>query len=44
MRIEHAGIQVKDPAAMADWYVAQLGFSRAWSSVSSRICRKACLR
>lgn len=26
MRIEHAGIQVKDPAAMADWYVAQLGF------------------
>ena len=26
MRIEHAGIQVKDPAAMADWYIANLGF------------------
>ncbi len=26
MKIEHAGIQVQDPAAMADWYVAHLGF------------------
>jgi len=26
MRIEHAGIQVKEPAAMADWYIANLGF------------------
>lgn len=26
MRIEHAGIQVKEPAAMADWYIAYLGF------------------
>jgi catechol 2,3-dioxygenase-like lactoylglutathione lyase family enzyme len=26
MRIEHAGIQVKDPAAMAEWYIANLGF------------------
>ena len=26
MRIEHAGIQVKDPAAMAEWYIAHLGF------------------
>ncbi len=27
MRIEHIGIQVEDPAAMADWYMANLGFS-----------------
>jgi catechol 2,3-dioxygenase-like lactoylglutathione lyase family enzyme len=26
MRIEHAGIQVKEPAKMADWYIANLGF------------------
>ncbi len=26
MRIEHAGIQVKEPVAMADWYVQHLGF------------------
>ena len=26
MRIEHAGIQVKDPGAMADWYITHLGF------------------
>jgi hypothetical protein len=26
MRVEHAGIQVKDPAAMADWYVAPRGY------------------
>ncbi len=27
MRIEHAGLQVQDPAAMADWYTAYLGFN-----------------
>jgi glyoxylase I family protein len=27
MRIEHIGLQVKDPAAMADWYIANLGFA-----------------
>ena len=27
MRIEHIGIQVENPAAMADWYIANLGFS-----------------
>ncbi len=27
MRIEHMGIQVRDPAAMADWYVSHLGFT-----------------
>ncbi len=26
MRIEHVGLQVKAPAAMGDWYVANLGF------------------
>jgi glyoxylase I family protein len=26
MRIEHVGIQVQDPAAVAEWYVANLGF------------------
>ncbi len=26
MRIEHTGVQVKDPAAMAEWYIANLGF------------------
>ncbi len=26
MKIEHAGIQVHAPAAMADWYIAHLGF------------------
>ncbi|MFP4052553.1 MAG: VOC family protein [Phycisphaerae bacterium] len=26
MRIEHIAWQVKDPAAVADWYVQQLGF------------------
>jgi glyoxylase I family protein len=26
MKIEHAGIQVQNPAAMADWYIAHLGF------------------
>jgi len=26
MQIEHAGIQVKEPAAMADWYIKHLGF------------------
>lgn len=26
MQIEHAGIQVKDPVKMADWYVTHLGF------------------
>ncbi len=26
MKIEHAGIQVSDPAAMAEWYAAHLGF------------------
>lgn len=26
MRIEHVGLQVEDPAAMADWYVSNLGF------------------
>lgn len=26
MRIEHAGIQVQDPAAMAEWYITHLGF------------------
>jgi glyoxylase I family protein len=32
MRIEHAGIQVKDPGAMADWYVANLNFTVRRSS------------
>lgn len=27
MRIEHAGIQVQSPAAMADWYIEHLGFN-----------------
>jgi glyoxylase I family protein len=27
MRIEHAGLQVSDPAAMGDWYVKHLGFT-----------------
>jgi glyoxylase I family protein len=27
MRIEHAGIQVEDPAAMGQWYVEHLGFT-----------------
>jgi len=26
MRIEHVGLQVTDPVAMADWYIAHLGF------------------
>ena len=26
MRIEHVGIQVQNPGAMADWYIAHLGF------------------
>jgi len=26
VRIEHVGLQVEDPAAMADWYVTHLGF------------------
>ena len=26
MRIEHIGLQVADPASMADWYVENLGF------------------
>ena len=26
MRLEHIAFQVADPAAMADWYVAHLGF------------------
>ncbi len=32
MRIEHAGLQVRDPAAMADWYVLHLGFQCKRSS------------
>jgi glyoxylase I family protein len=32
MRIEHAGIQVQNPAAMADWYIAHLGFKCERSS------------
>jgi glyoxylase I family protein len=32
MRIEHAGIQVQNPAAMADWYIAHLGFKCRRSS------------
>lgn len=31
MRIEHFALQVPDPVAMADWYVAHLGFSVARS-------------
>jgi glyoxylase I family protein len=31
MRIEHFALQVPDPAAMADWYVAHLGCSVARS-------------
>jgi catechol 2,3-dioxygenase-like lactoylglutathione lyase family enzyme len=27
MRIEHAGLQVSEPAAMGDWYVKHLGFT-----------------
>ena len=27
MKIEHFGLQVADPGAMADWYVAHLGFT-----------------
>src|SRR3954469_21955501 len=27
MRIEHAGLQVSDPAAMGDWYVKHLAFT-----------------
>lgn len=27
MKIEHVAFQVEDPAAMADWYVAQFGFT-----------------
>lgn len=27
MQIEHVGLNVPDPRAMADWYVAQLGFT-----------------
>ena len=26
MRIEHIGLQVSNPAAMADWYIEHLGF------------------
>jgi glyoxylase I family protein len=29
MRLEHVALQVPDPAAMADWYVAHLGCSVA---------------
>ncbi len=29
MKIEHVALQVPDPVAMADWYVANLGFSVA---------------
>jgi catechol 2,3-dioxygenase-like lactoylglutathione lyase family enzyme len=32
MRIEHVGIQVQNPAAMADWYIAHLGFKCRRSS------------
>jgi glyoxylase I family protein len=32
MRIEHAGIQVQNPAAMADWYTEHLGFQCRRSS------------
>ena len=32
MRIEHTGIQVENPAAMADWYVKNLGFQCRRSS------------
>ncbi|MFH1709371.1 MAG: VOC family protein [Planctomycetota bacterium] len=27
MRVEHIGLQVNDPRAMADWYVKHLGFT-----------------
>jgi glyoxylase I family protein len=27
MKLEHVALQVRDPAAMADWYVRHLGFS-----------------
>ena len=27
MKIEHLGIQIAEPAAMADWYVKHLGFT-----------------
>lgn len=27
MRIEHIGLQVADPAAVADWYIMHLGFT-----------------
>jgi glyoxylase I family protein len=26
MRIEHIGLQVSNPAAMAEWYIEHLGF------------------
>ena len=29
MRIEHVAVQVADPAAVADWYVANFGFTIA---------------
>ncbi|HBC85865.1 MAG TPA: glyoxalase/bleomycin resistance/dioxygenase family protein [Lentisphaeria bacterium] len=32
MKIEHIGFQVGDPAAMAEWYVKNLGFSIKRSS------------
>ncbi len=32
MNIEHVGIQVSDPSAMAEWYVRNLGFSVKRSS------------
>jgi predicted enzyme related to lactoylglutathione lyase len=32
VRIEHAGIQVRDPGAVADWYVANLDFTCRRSS------------
>ncbi len=32
MKIEHLGIQVPEPAAMADWYVKNMGFSIKRSS------------
>jgi glyoxylase I family protein len=39
MNIEHVGLNVGDPAAMADWYVKHLGFTIARRADSPEVVR-----
>jgi len=39
MQIEHLGLNVKDPAAMADWYVAHLGMRIERGTDEPVVCR-----